>query len=131
MKKNLPDKMFYSITEVAQYFEIPEHTLRYWESEFDILSPKRSKSGRKIRSYTTKDIQNIERIYHLLRDKGLTIAGAKEQLRRNPQAIDKRVDIKRRLIEIKTELQAIRNELVGDANTLSPNENIKDKNLFS
>lgn len=109
--KVLPEKMYYSIAEVAGYFGIPEHTLRYWEKEFDILAPKRTESRRQIRAYTGKDIHNIEIIHHLLKVKGLTIQGAKEQLKQNPREIDNRVEIIRRLTEIRNELKAISKEL--------------------
>ena len=83
-KKELPEKMFYSITEVAQYYNVNESTLRFWEKEFDLIAPKRSDNKRKIRSYTAQDVQNIGLIYHLLKEQGLTLSGAKEKLRKKP-----------------------------------------------
>lgn len=82
-KKELPEKMFYSITEVAQYYNVNESTLRFWEKEFDLIAPKRSDNKRKIRSYTAQDVQNIGLIYYLLKEQGLTLSGAKEKLRKN------------------------------------------------
>ena len=67
-KKELPEKMFYSITEVAQYYNVNESTLRFWEKEFDLIAPKRSDNKRKIRSYTAQDVQNIGLIYSKSKD---------------------------------------------------------------
>ena len=70
-------KMYYSISEVAHEFDVNAHTLRYWENEFNILSPIRNKNRR---TYTSKDIADIRVIYNLLKVKKMTVRGAKELL---------------------------------------------------
>jgi len=74
----LPDKTFFSIGETSQITRVKPHTLRYWESEFKLLRPIKSKSGH--RRYTKKDIDIIFQIIDLLYEKKLTIAGAKKYL---------------------------------------------------
>lgn len=103
--------MFYSITEVAQYYGINESTLRFWEKEFDIIAPKRSDNQRKIRSYTPQDVHNIGLIYHLLKEQRLTLSGAKERLKRKNSETQTRYEVLSRLQALRAELVAIRREL--------------------
>ena len=110
-KKELPEKIFYSITEVAQYYNVNESTLRFWEKEFDLIAPKRSDNKRKIRSYTAQDVQNIGLIYHLLKEQGLTLSGAKEKLRKKPGKTENNYEILSRLRSIRVEIVSICREL--------------------
>lgn len=111
--------MYYTITEVAQYFGVNETTLRYWEKEFPIIAPKRSSNKRQIRAYTTKDINNIGLVYHLLKEQGLTLDGAKEQLRKKPTETESRY-------EVLCRLKAIRAELAEICKHLSSREKLAD-----
>ncbi|MDE6295748.1 MAG: MerR family transcriptional regulator [Muribaculaceae bacterium] len=97
-------KSFYKIAEVAELLNVTQSTLRYWESQFKALSPARSSSGR--RYYTPKDIENLEIIKFLVKEKGLRIEAAKEQMDNNSDNISRRV----RLIST---LKAARHELSG------------------
>ncbi len=114
-RKELPEKMFYTITEVAQHFGVSEPTLRFWEKEFDIIAPKRSDNKRQIRSYTAKDIHNIGLIYHLLKEQGMTLSGAKERLRKKPAETEARYEVISRLRAIRAELADICRELSAGA----------------
>ena len=78
------EKLYFTITEVAAQFSIAASVLRYWESEFIIIQPKKSKKGDRL--YTKEDIENIKLIYFLLREKGFTIEGAKKHLKENKNA---------------------------------------------
>ena len=80
MKKLPEGKVYYSITEVAERTKVKPHVLRYWESEFNSLSPKKNRAGNRV--YQTKDIKMIFLIKHLLYEDGFTIAGAKKKLNR-------------------------------------------------
>lgn len=81
MKSTLiPDKLYFSIGEVSRLADIPEHVLRYWETEFGNLRPRRDKSGR--RTYQKKDLELILEIKHLLYAERYSIAGAKKKFRR-------------------------------------------------
>lgn len=103
-------KLFYSISEVAQQFGVNESLLRYWEKEFpDMIMPK--KAGGNIRQYRKEDIENIRLIYHLVKEKGMTLAGAKQRLKQNKESLVKTADIVERLTKIKDELLSMRKEL--------------------
>lgn len=86
-----------------------ESLLRYWEKEFPSIRPK--KAGRNIRQYTKEDIENIRLIYHLVKEKGMTLAGARLKLKQNPDTVRQTVEIVARLTSVKEELLKIRKEL--------------------
>jgi len=68
---NLPDKRYYSIGEVAKAFEVNTSLIRFWETTFDILKPKKNAKGN--RKFTPEDIKNLQLIYHLVKEKGYTL----------------------------------------------------------
>lgn len=100
--KNKEQRLFYSIGEVAQMFDINESTLRYWEKEFPTISPQKNIKG--TRSYKRQDIEAIRIIHHLLKVQGLTIAGAKQRLKDNKAKTVQQTEIVKRLNNIKQEL---------------------------
>lgn len=112
-QKEETDKLYYSISEVSELFELNPSTLRFWEKEFEVLKPSKNKKGN--RMFTRKDIEHIARIVELVKDKGYTIQGAKEQLKRkqddstsNPniaKVIEKLEAIRSRLIELGKHLE--------------------------
>ena len=79
MNINLPEKRYYSIGEVSKAFNVNPSLLRFWEKEFDEIKPKKKESG--TRKYTPENIKILKLIYHLVKEKGLTISGAKKQLK--------------------------------------------------
>ena len=102
-------KKYYSIKEVSDQLGIPESTLRYWEKEFKEISPKKNAKG--IRHYTLEDIEQIKLVNHLVKEKSLTIKGAKTRMKDNPQKTTDTHDIVERLKKIREELVAILEEL--------------------
>lgn len=96
-------KKFYKIGEIAEFLEIPPSTLRYWESQFKVLSPTRGKTGQ--RRYTEKDIETIRKLYFLVKEKGLKLDAAQEELRRNPTGVDNTFRAVERLRNLKTKIQ--------------------------
>jgi DNA-binding transcriptional MerR regulator len=72
------EKLYYSIGEVAEIFDVSTSLVRFWEKEFDVLQPKKNKKGD--RHFTQKDMENLKLIYHLVKEKGYTLNGAKKQL---------------------------------------------------
>ena len=102
-------RIYYTIGDVAEYFVVNESTLRYWEDEFDIITPRRSSRG--VRFYNQEDIDNVRLVYYLLKEKGLTLAGAKKQLRENRSGVIRSNEIISRLKSVREELCGIRNEL--------------------
>lgn len=107
-EKNL--KTFYSIGEVAEMFDLPESLLRYWEKVFpECITPK--KAGRNIRQYRKEDIENIRIIYHLVKEKGMTLAGARQALKKNKTGVAQTSEVVDRLRGIREELVSMRKAL--------------------
>ena len=109
MKINLPEKRYYSIGEVAKAFEVNTSLLRYWEKEFNQIQPKKKSSG--IRKFTPGDIENIQLIHHLLKEKGMTIEGAKNHMATSKDAEQSKLKLLNRLEKLKDELTALRDNL--------------------
>lgn len=98
-------KSYYKIAEVAEMLDTPASTLRYWENMFDALSPMRSTSGR--RFYTSADIELLEIIRFLVKDKGMKIEAAKEQLAHNKANLSRRIEMIKTLKDARAELTLI------------------------
>ncbi|MBI1306924.1 MAG: MerR family transcriptional regulator [Bacteroidetes bacterium] len=109
LKKELPDKLYYSISEVSEHFDVAQSLLRYWESEFNTIKPKRNKKG--TRFYTKKDLEQIGLIYHLVKEQGFTLSGAKDKLKLNKKGVQTEVETIRVLKEIKRFLEDVREKL--------------------
>ena len=101
------DKLYYSISEVAQMFGLNEPTLRYWEKEFDIINPRRAAKG--VRFYRQEDIEAVRQIYHLVKERGLTLAGARQKLRDNRDSVERQAELAARLKAVREELQNLKN----------------------
>ena len=108
MKVNLPDKLYYSIGEVAKAFDVNTSLLRYWEQEFPILRPKKNKKGN--RYFTPEDLKNLQIIYHLGKERGYTLDGARIALTTNNKISDT-VSMIERLEFVKAELLKIKDSL--------------------
>jgi DNA-binding transcriptional MerR regulator len=97
------EKLYYSIGEVAEIFNVAPSLIRFWESEFDIIKPKKNRKGN--RQFTKEDIDNVRTIYHLVKEKGFTLQGAKEMLRNDNDSV-------RDKMEVIDSLRSVRNFLV-------------------
>lgn len=109
MHVDLPEKLYYSIGEVAEAFGVNTSLIRFWEKEFDVLKPKKNAKGN--RRFTPQDIKNLELIYHLVKERGFTLDGAKIHLKGNKQKTLDQFDIIRKLKAVKAELLKIKEEL--------------------
>ena len=109
MKTNLPDKLYYSIGEVAKAFDVNASLIRYWEQEFPIIKPKKNKKGN--RYFTPEDIKNLKIIYHLVKEKGYTLDGARVALTTNSK-ISETISLIDRLEFVKAELLKLKDSLV-------------------
>ncbi|HKC68797.1 MAG TPA: MerR family transcriptional regulator [Bacteroidia bacterium] len=110
MDEETPEKLFYSITEVATLFNVNASLIRFWEKEFDFLKPRKTAKGN--RTYTKKDIENIRLVYHLVKEKGFTLQGAKEKLKQKPaQEINKNLEAIESLNKLKSFLVELKNQL--------------------
>ena len=110
LDKNL--KLYYSISEVAQMFQLNESTLRYWEQEFPFLRPK-TKGPSKIRQCSEKDIEQIKLIHNLVKVRGFKLAAAKKIINSNRNGADKTAEVLQRLTAVRDDLMALRKELGG------------------
>lgn len=108
-KKPKIEKVFYSISEVADMFDVNTSNIRFWENEFDILKPYKNKKGN--RMFTVDDIENLKIIYHLLKERGLTIKGAQKKLKENREDTLQNFEVVSRLQEIRQTLIDIKEEL--------------------
>ena len=104
-------KLYYSISEVARMFDVNESLLRFWEKEFPQLRPK--KGGRGIRQYRKEDIETVKLIYHLVKERGMTLEGAKKALRKAPSesGVDRDAELMERLQRIRALLVEVREDL--------------------
>ena len=103
------EKLFYKISEVAKMFAMNISAVRYWEKEFDILKPKKNKKGNRL--FTPKDIKNLQIIYHLVKERGFTIEGAKKKLTENKEDTIDNIEIVNHLRDIRGFLVNLREEL--------------------
>ena len=108
LNKNL--KLYYSIGEVAKMFDVNESTLRYWEQEVPFLKPKTSGPS-KVRQYTEKDIEQVRLIHSMVKVRGFKISAAKKLINANRKGADKKAEVISSLIDIRTELQALKKQL--------------------
>lgn len=100
------EKLYYSIGEVADLFEVNQSLIRFWEKEFDILKPKKNRKGN--RMYTRKDIDQLKMIYHLVKERGYTLQGAREKLRTGGDEVRNQVEVIESLNRIRKFLLELR-----------------------
>lgn len=109
MHINLPDKRYYSIGEVAKAFDVNTSLIRFWEKEFDVLKPKKNAKG--TRKFSQEDIKNLQLIYHLVKERGFTLDGAKTHLKEEKGKTLHNFEIIRKLETIKNQLIKIKEQL--------------------
>ena len=110
MHIDLPkDKRYYSMGEIATAFDVNQSLIRFWDKEFDILKPKKNAKGN--RMFTPEDVKNLQLIFHLVKERGFTLEGAKVHLKEGQKKILDKFDIINKLESIKAQLLSIRTEL--------------------
>lgn len=109
MQVELPEKRYYGIGEVAKAFDVNTSLIRFWEKEFDALKPKKNAKGN--RKFTPEDIKNLKLIYHLVKERGFTLEGAKTHLKENKQKTLDNFDIIDKLQRVRAELLKIKEQL--------------------
>ncbi len=105
-------KLYYSIGEVAEMFEVRTSLIRFWEKEFSIIKPKKNKKGN--RMFTKKDIENLKKIHILVKQKGFTLEGAKLQLKNKKDEIESKADNS----DIIFKLERVKSQLLDIGNGL-------------
>ena len=103
------EKLYYSIGEVAEMLEVPVSTVRFWENEFDVLKPMKNKKGNRL--FTPADIKNLKIIHHLVKEEGMTLAGAKKKLTEKWDDADYKFEINESLMKIKSILLDIKDNI--------------------
>ena len=103
------EKLYYSIGEVPEIFTVAPSLIRFWESEFDIIKPKKNRKGN--RQFTKEDIDNVRTIYHLVKEKGFTLQGAKEMLRNDSQAVKDKMEMLDSLRNVRKFLVELREKM--------------------
>ena len=109
MNIELPEKHYYKIGEVAKAFQVNTSLIRFWEKEFDIIKPKKNAKGNRL--FTSNDINNLKLIYNLVRERGFTLEGAKQKLKKNPKSTLHTHQIISKLEAVKAALLQIKNKL--------------------
>ena len=102
------EKLYYTISEVADFMKLNQSVLRYWESEFEHIQPRKTKKGDRL--YTQKDIDELRLIFHLLKEKGYTIEGAKKFLKES-KTPNRSLQVLQSLSKIKFQLEQLKNKL--------------------
>ena len=103
------EKLYYTIGEVAELFEVNASLIRFWENEFDSLKPQKNKKGNRL--FTKEDINTLRIIYHLVKEKGYTLQGAREKMKLNREDVEKQVEVIDSLQKIRSFLVQLKNDL--------------------
>jgi DNA-binding transcriptional MerR regulator len=108
-KETKVEKLYFTISEVADMFNVNASLIRYWEKEFDIIQPRKNKKG--TRFFTKQDIDNFHLIYNLVKERGMTLRGAQKKLKESREESMNNFEIIKSLKEIKEMLLEIKEEL--------------------
>ncbi len=108
-KETKIEKLYYTIGEVAEMFKVNTSLIRFWEKEFDIIKPHKNKKGNRL--FTPKDIENFHLIFHLVKEKGMTLSGASKKLKENKEDTVNNFVVVTRLQQIKGFLIELRDNL--------------------
>lgn len=109
MHVELPEKRYYGIGEVAKAFNVNTSLIRFWEKEFDVIKPKKNAKGN--RKFTPQDIKNLQLIFHLVKERGFTLEGAKTHLKEERLKTISNFEVIEKLQKIRAELLKIKEQL--------------------
>lgn len=107
----MAEKLFYSMGEVSEMFDVNQSLIRHWEKQFDVLRPKRNKKGNRL--FTPQDVEYLKLIYHLVKERGMTLEGARKALRqhRPDSGVPRDAELMERLQRIRSLLVEVREQL--------------------
>ena len=107
----MAEKLYYTMGEVAEMFDVNQSLLRHWEKQFSVLKPKRNKKGNRL--FTPQDVERLKLIYHLVKERGMTLDGARKALRqqRSDRGVTRDMELMERLQHIRSLLLEVREEL--------------------
>lgn len=103
------EKLYYTIGEVADMFAVNSSLIRFWEKEFEVLKPKKNKKGNRL--FTSEDVNNLKLIFHLVKERGYTLEGAKKKLNANKENIEEQVQIKETLVRMRQFLTELKESI--------------------
>jgi len=103
------EKLYYTIGEVADMFAVNSSLIRFWEKEFEVLKPKKNKKGNRL--FTAEDLSNLKLIFHLVKERGYTLEGAKKKLNENKENIEEQVQIKETLVRMRQFLSELKDSI--------------------
>jgi DNA-binding transcriptional MerR regulator len=103
------EKLYYTIGEVSDLFGVNPSLIRFWEKEFEELNPRKNRKGNRL--YSQKDLENLRTIYHLVKERGFTLEGARKKLKENPDEVDASAEVVSKLLEIRSFLIDLRDKL--------------------
>lgn len=118
----MAEKLFYSMGEVAEMFDVNASLIRHWEAQFSVICPKRNKKGNRL--FSPQDVEHLKLIYHLVKERGMTLEGAKKALRqhsaeggmeRDAELMERLQHIRALLVEVREDLKAGEGEILTDA----------------
>jgi len=118
-------KLLYSMGEVTEMFDVNASLIRYWESKFDCIRPRKNKKGNRL--FTPEDVENLKLIYHLVKEKGMTLEGANRTMKHNRRAVAGDASLLERLQKIRAILVEVRESLKDDGNAayVEPDEPVE------
>jgi DNA-binding transcriptional MerR regulator len=102
-------KLYYSIGEVSQMFKVNTSLIRFWEREFEILRPKKNAKGNRL--FTPEDVENLKIIFHLVKERGFTLEGAKKKMRENKNDVDHNLKVVESLKKVRRFLEELKEGL--------------------
>ena len=102
-------KLYYSIGEVSQLFNVNTSLIRFWEKEFEILRPKKNAKGNRL--FTPEDLDNLKIIFHLVKERGYTLDGAKKKMRDNKNDLDHNVKMVESLKKVRSFLEELKEQM--------------------
>ncbi len=114
-KERVIEKSYFTIGEVADMFGVSTSLVRFWEQEFDILQPKKNKKGNRL--FTRKDLDNLKIIYHLVKERGYTLKGAKEKLKTQSGEMGKDMQIMESLQRLRSFLLELKADVSDEGDT--------------
>lgn len=114
----MAEKLFYSMGEVSEMFDVRPSLLRHWETQFPMLRPKRNKKGNRL--YSPQDVEHLKSIYHLVKERGMTLEGACKAMRqqRTDKGVSRDAELMERLQRIRALLLEVREDLKGDSDAV-------------
>lgn len=104
-----PEKLFFTIGEVAAMFDVNTSLIRFWEKEFDIIRPQKNKKGNRL--FTREDVKNFHLIYHLVKEKGFTLQGARQKMENKEKSLSETHELTLRLRKIRDFLAELKEQL--------------------